>query len=278
MKTDIRQKRLIVNSDDFGKDAQTNAAVEKAHREGILTSASLMVNEETTDDAVKIARSNPQLGIGLHLTLLFDKPALAPNIIPDLIEPESGRLRKTPVKAGFNYYFKKRVKSQIEAEIKAQVHKFKSTGLKLDHLNGHLHFTQHPVVFKIILENACNWGVTAMRLMREPLLINLKIGEGRLLSRIVEALTFACLSRWCEKQLKSAGIKYTDRVFGLLQNGKVDSDYLINLLNRLPDGVSEVYAHPSTDRFRHELAALVNPLVRKIICEKKIKLITYQDI
>ncbi|MGB9601710.1 MAG: hopanoid biosynthesis-associated protein HpnK [Verrucomicrobiia bacterium] len=278
METKIRHRRLIVNADDFGKDAQTNAAVEKAHREGILTSASLMVNEETTDDAVKIARANPELAVGLHLTLLFDKPALSMDVIPDLIDPQTRRLRRTPVRSGFNYYFKRRIKSQLEAEISAQINRYKSTGLRLDHLNGHLHFTQHPVVFNIILSNARSWGITAMRLMREPLLLNLRIARGRLLARIAEAFTFACLSKWCENKLKSSGIKYTDRVFGLLQNRNVDSDYLINLLERLPAGVSEIYSHPSLDTFRHELSALLNPRAHKIICEREIKLITYQQI
>lgn len=274
-RTDIR---LIVNADDFGKTAQINAAVEKAHRDGILTSASLMVNEAETNGAVAIARSNPKLGVGLHLTLLFDRPALPPDSIPDLVD-ENGMLKKTPVSSGFNCFFKKRLKSQLESEIKAQIEKFKATGLKLDHINGHLHFNMHPVVFNILLENAKRWGINAMRLMREPLIINLQIARGRLLGRIAEALTFYCLSKWCESKLKSAGIKYPERVFGLLQNRNVDSEYLKKLIQRLPCGVSEIYSHPSTEaQFARELEALVNPEVRKIICEREIKLITYQEI
>ena len=71
--------RLIVNADDFGLSPSVNAAVIRAHREGILTSASLMVNEPGFDEAVKLAQENPRLGVGLHLTLLsipFAGPAV----------------------------------------------------------------------------------------------------------------------------------------------------------------------------------------------------------
>ncbi len=271
------QIRLIVSADDFGKNLSTNAAVLKAHREGVLTTAGLMVNEDGAKEAVKIAQENPKKGIGLHHVLLYDKPALPADAIPDLIGID-GKLKKNAVGSGFNCYFKNQLKSQLEAEIKAQVERFKATGLNLDHINGHLHFHLHPVVFKIILENAQEWGVKAVRLMREPLFLNLKIAKGRYFMRIVEAVTFKMLSSWCENKLRQRGIKYTDRVFGLLQNRKVDSEYLKKILKELPNGVSEIYSHPSVDDFPDELEALVNPDVRKIICERRINLIRYGEI
>ena len=271
------QIRLVVSADDFGKNPSTNAAVLKAHHEGILTTAGLMVNEDGAKESVKIAQENPRLGIGLHLVLLFDKPALPPSSIPDLIDTD-GKLKKNAVGSGFNCYFRKRLKSQLKAEIKAQVAKFKETGLNLDHINGHLHFHLHPVVFNIILENAQDWGVKAIRLMHEPLFLNLRIAKGRYFMRITEAITFKLLSSWCKNKLRQRGIKYTDRVFGLLQNKKVDSEYLKKLLKVLPNGVSEIYSHPSVDEFPDELDALVNPEVRKIICERQIKLIRYKEI
>src|SRR6266705_6008158 len=63
-------RRLIVNADDFGRSHSINEAVIRAHKEGILTSASLMVNEPAFEEAVELAKANPTLGVGLHLTLL----------------------------------------------------------------------------------------------------------------------------------------------------------------------------------------------------------------
>ncbi len=71
-------RRLIVNADDFGASSAVNQAVVRAHREGILTTASLMVNEPGAEEAVALARENPRLGVGLHLTFLFGHSALGP--------------------------------------------------------------------------------------------------------------------------------------------------------------------------------------------------------
>lgn len=270
-------KFLIVNADDFGKDSAVNEAVVEAHRDGILTTASLMVNEDGANDAVKIAKENKTLGVGLHLSLLFDRPCLSRNEIPDLVGAD-GKFHDSPVKTGFNCYFKKRLRKQLELEVSAQVRKFRETGLYLDHLNGHLHFHMQPVVLKIILENAEKWGVKAVRLTRDPLMLNLKISSGRLLGKICEAITFNLLSAWCRKKLEEKKIRFADRVFGLLQNGRVDAQYLKNLIKVLPEGVSEVYSHPSKTFSIHEYRALIDTEVKKMICENRIKLVRYQDI
>ena len=79
---DSQPRRLIVNADDFGRSASINQAVIRAHREGILTTTSLMVNEPAFEEAVALARENPTLGVGLHLTLLCGHSALPPEEIP----------------------------------------------------------------------------------------------------------------------------------------------------------------------------------------------------
>src|SRR5712671_178540 len=81
-------RRLIVNADDFGRSRSINEAVIRAHREGILTSASLMVNEEASAEAIALARENPQLGVGLHLTLLCGHSALPRETIPGLVDAQ----------------------------------------------------------------------------------------------------------------------------------------------------------------------------------------------
>ena len=83
---DSPPRRLIVNADDFGRSASINQAVIRAHREGILTTASLMVNEPAVEEAVALARENPELGVGLHLTLLCGHSALPPEQIPGLVD------------------------------------------------------------------------------------------------------------------------------------------------------------------------------------------------
>src|SRR5476651_179454 len=136
-------RRLIVNADDFGLSKSVNEAVVRAHRDGILTTASLMVNEPGFDEAVKLAKENPKLGVGLHLTLLVGHSALPPGKIPGLVDSR-GEFGNNPFTGGLNYFFKGNLREQLRAEIHVQFEKFYSTGLKLDHVNGHLHFHLHP--------------------------------------------------------------------------------------------------------------------------------------
>src|SRR5829696_6407740 len=97
-------RRLIVNADDFGASPSINEAVIRAHREGILTTASLMVNEPSCDEAVALAKENPRLGVGLHLALLFGRSALPPGKIPGLVNA-SGEFSENPVVAGMKFFF-----------------------------------------------------------------------------------------------------------------------------------------------------------------------------
>src|ERR1035437_8082645 len=95
--------RLIVNADDFGLSHSANEAVIRAHRDGILTSASLMVNEPGFDEAVALAKQNPKLGVGLHLSLLCAHSALPPEKIPGLVNAR-GEFSNHPAGVGFCYF------------------------------------------------------------------------------------------------------------------------------------------------------------------------------
>src|ERR1700755_3498278 len=92
-------RRLIVDADDFGRSHSINKAVGRAHNEGILTPASLMGNEPAMDEAVALARENPRLGVGLHLSLLCGRSALNPREIPDLVN-ERGEFSNNPAAVG----------------------------------------------------------------------------------------------------------------------------------------------------------------------------------
>src|SRR4051794_9797223 len=97
------KRRLIINADDFGRSHSINEAVVRAHREGVLTSASLMMNEVACDEAVALARENPKLGVGLHLTLLCGHSALSPAEIPGLVNAR-GEFSDAPAGTGFRYF------------------------------------------------------------------------------------------------------------------------------------------------------------------------------
>jgi predicted glycoside hydrolase/deacetylase ChbG (UPF0249 family) len=60
-------KYLIVNGDDFGASTGINRGILNAHREGILTSASLMVNMPAAREAALLSRETPEVSVGLHV-------------------------------------------------------------------------------------------------------------------------------------------------------------------------------------------------------------------
>jgi hopanoid biosynthesis associated protein HpnK len=271
------RRRLIVNADDFGRSSSINQAVIGAHQNGILTTASLMVNGEAAAEAVALAKENPRLGVGLHLSLCCGKSALPHAQIPLLVDAQNN-FTDNPVSAGMQYFFQTAARFHLEQEIEAQFQLFHRTGLPLDHVNGHLHFHLHPAVYKLLLPALKKWKVQAMRVTCEPWEQNFLAEKGRWLYRISHAIIFSLLSRRSRPALRAMGIASTDFVFGLLQNSLVDAEYLLRLLPELPAGSSEIYSHPSLDEFRNEYTALVDPRVNAMVRARGIKLIRYQDL
>lgn len=271
------KRRLIVNADDFGRSPSINQAVLRAHREGILTTASLMVNETACDEAVALARENPRLGVGLHLTLVCGHSALTPGQIPGLVNAKR-EFTNNPGAAGFRYFFQGSLREQLRAELHAQFRKFRETGLELDHVNGHLHLHLHPTVLHLLMQDAGQLGLHRVRLTFDPLRLNLRLAQGHLAYRLLHVVIFHSLSARARPKFRRLGWRHTGNVFGLLQNARVDEAYVLALLSALPAGDSELYSHPSLDEFRNEFEALISPRVRSDVARLGIELIRYQDL
>jgi hopanoid biosynthesis associated protein HpnK len=273
----MKSRRLIVNADDFGRSRSINEAVIRAHREGILTSASLMMNEVACDEAVELARENPRLGVGLHLTLLCGHSAISPSKIPGLVNAR-GEFSEKPATSGMRYFVNRDLREQLRAEIHEQFKRFGKTGLELDHLNGHLHMHMHPVVFRILMDDWEKLGFRRARLTRDRFWLNARLDRGRWFYRTSHALIYQILTALSRREFLNRGIKHTPNVFGLMQDSHVDEAYITKLLPLLPAGDSELYSHPSLDKFKHEFDALVSPVVKDSVKRLGIELIRYQDL
>jgi chitin disaccharide deacetylase len=269
--------RLIVNADDFGRSHSVNEAVVRAHREGILTTASLMVNEAGFGEAVKWAKENPKLGVGLHLTLLQGRSALPPEKIPGLVNAR-GEFSNNPTAVGMRYFFKRSLREELRAEIHAQLAKFRETGLPLDHVNGHLHLHLHPAIFQILMEDSATLGIRHLRLTRDCLSRSHRMSRGHWVYRLSHAAIFGWLSRRAREPLRQRRIRHAQITFGLFQDGRADEEYLLKLLPELPPGDSELYSHPSLGEFKNEFEALVSPRVRDLVKRLGIELIRYSDL
>lgn len=256
-------RRLVVSADDFGADVAVNEAVELAHRQGVLTAASLMVGAPAAADAVSRARRIPGLGVGLHLVLVEGRPSLPPVEIPDLVDGD-GLFRTDMARAGAAMFFLPRVRRQLAREIEAQFTAFADTGLTLDHVNAHKHFHLHPTIAGMILKTGRRFGMNAVRLPVEPATVLARIEPG-VGGRDWIVDPWARLAR---RRFRAAGVAVPDQVFGLRWSGAMTTPRLLGLIQSLPGGLSEIYLHPSTAlgyagsaagyRYQDELAALLD--------------------
>ncbi|HET6371348.1 MAG TPA: ChbG/HpnK family deacetylase, partial [Nitrospiria bacterium] len=196
--------RLILNGDDFGMSREVNSGILLAHTEGLLTSASLMVNGLAAPEAVDLAMRHPTLAVGLHVVLVQGRSTLGPAEIPDLIDAER-RFGDAPFRLGLRYFFKPGIEQQIESEVRAQIEKFLAFGLPLSHVDGHLHFHLHPTVFKILLKLSKEYPIRSVRLTRDRFWMNIRFDSGKLWTKAIHYFLFALLSHYAKKGLKAHG-------------------------------------------------------------------------
>lgn len=274
------KKQLIVTADDFGAALAVNDAVERAHKEGILTAASLMVSAPAAADAVKRAKTMGRLRVGLHLVLVEGRPTLPPSEISALVGSD-GLFRNDMVRAGAAMFFLPHVRRQLAAEIEAQFKAFAATGLELDHVNAHKHFHLHPTIAALVVRIGRRFGMKAMRVPYEPAEVLRRIEPGAGGSLIVELW-----ARRLRKRLAKAGIFSPDRVFGLGWTGAMTQARLAGLVAHLPDGVSEVYMHPATAPYpgsapgylyAQEFAALTSQQVIDLTKKNQMRLGPFAD-
>ena len=275
-------KQLIVTADDFGAAVEVNEGVERAHRDGILTAASLMVAGNEAADAVRRARAMPTLRIGLHLVLVEGRPVLPAATVPDLVDG-GGLFRTDMARAGAAMFFLPRVRAQLAAEIEAQFAAFAATGLPLDHVNAHKHFHLHPTIAALIVKIGAAHGVKGARVPLEPQAVLAKI-EPRKPSGVV-ALTTP-FARALRRRFRAAGIAAPDQVFGLAWSGAMTPPRLNALIQNIPDGLTEIYMHPATGAYAgsapgyqyvEELAALTDPALSGLLAARNIRLGGFAD-
>jgi hopanoid biosynthesis associated protein HpnK len=280
------QRHLIVTADDFGLHEAVNDAVEQASRAGILTAASLVVSGPAAADAVRRARRLPNLRVGLHVVLADGWASLSHQQIPALADA-NGYMSDDMFVRGVRYFSSPSVRTQLEAEIRAQFAAFARTGLALDHVNTHKHFHFHPTILSTLIRIARDYGARAMRVPDEPFWFAARSGQWR------SVLGGGLLTPWIllmKHLLREVGVFHNDRIFGIAKSGAMDEEQLLAILARLPQGVTEIYLHPATvsgsaiapsmNKYRHadELAGLLSPWVRKAIAAQSIRLGGYNDV
>jgi predicted glycoside hydrolase/deacetylase ChbG (UPF0249 family) len=231
---------LIVNADDLGVDPATTRGIASAYRNGIVSSASLMVTTPAVEDAGATLRST-EIPVGLHVSLTQGRAIAGPRLSRLVDESGSFKLRAQDlirVRRADTALIE-----QIKTEMRAQLTRALEFGLTLTHVDSHQHVHMNPVLFPLLEEEASAFGIRRIRFSREPLRFFLSSG------RYSQILRRNNLSKWLITRALAWRIKprleSPDLFFGILHSGAIVKSVLLNLLRAIPtDKAVEICIHP----------------------------------
>lgn len=278
---------IIINGDDFGFSSGVNRGIIEAHERGVLTSTSLMVTGQAVEEAVALAQAHPKLAVGLHLVLGCGKAVLPPSQIPHLVDI-NGNFSNQLSRAGVLYNINPGARREVRLEIRAQLEKFRDTGLQLSHVDGHNHMHLNPVVLSALVELADEFNIKLIRLPYEELQLTLNVDKTDLKTKIISSFLFTGLRRYGEGLLKARKIAFSDRVYGWLQTGRMTEEYLLGLIPQIKSDLVEIYSHPAVAIAKEptngplglgqaELNALVSDRVREMLLASGFQLTNYNN-
>jgi hopanoid biosynthesis associated protein HpnK len=248
-----------------------------------------MVGAPATDDAVARARRLSKLAVGLHLVLVYGRPVLPPERVPDLVDAR-GQFPTNLARAGVRYFFRAGIRRQLEDEIRAQFERFAATGLSLDHVNAQCHMHVHPTIFGLILKVGGEFGMRAIRIPREPLAPAYRAAGDRLGARLGYAAITAPWLASMRSRARRSGVFCNDFAFGVNDAGAMTEARVLRLVESLPDGVTEMFFHPATASFAGadpgtetydwtgELTTLTSDRIRRAVQARQIVNGTYGDL
>ena len=276
--------QVIFNADDFGRAASVNAAVEQAHRAGVLTSTSLMVGGEACTEAVRLAKAMPHLAVGLHVVVAGAKPVLPPDRIPHLVD-DRGFLIDEPARIGLRYFTSPVAQAELRSELEAQFDRFAATGLPLSHVDGHLHMHVHPTVMGVLIPLAESYGARGFRLPRDDLRLALCHSRKHVVLKMAWAVVYAALCYRLSDKLWECGLSHTDRVYGLMQTGAMTEAYVTKVLRESRATTAELYFHPATEPSGEpmgpnpgDLATLLSAPVQEAVKRRGLEPATYSTL
>jgi hopanoid biosynthesis associated protein HpnK len=288
-------RNLIVNADDLGWTQGVSRGIAEAHRNGIVTSTSLLANGCAFEAGVRAARESPRLGVGVHLNLSDGKPVAPAERVKSLLG-ENGDFSGGPETLLLRLTAKKLETKEVEIEWNAQIEKVRAAGIRPTHLDGHKHVQMLPGLFAVALRLAKKHGIEAVRVAHEASSLRAALtsgGEptGVTLKQGVQARGLKLLGRDAREMTERAGIATADYFCGIAQTGVLTKKGVQQLLASLPEGTTELMCHPgyadadlekSATRLQKsrqtELEILTDNDIRKSIASLGIRLINYGEI
>ena len=286
-------RNLIVNADDLGWTEGVNRGIAEAHRNGIVTSASLLANGAAFASGVEMARTTPALGVGVHLNLSNGEPVADRELVTTLLN-DRGELEGRPESLLLKLARQSVLLEEVEREWDAQIQKVRDVGIEPTHLDGHRHVQMLPGLFEIALRLAKKHGVAAVRISHEESSLRSALSSGAkqngtvVMKQGVQARGLKLLARDAREQAERAGIAAADYFCGIAQTGELTREGVLRLLEILPEGTTELMCHPgyvdaelakSATRLQAsrqaEVEILTNTQIRNLVASQGIRLVDY---
>jgi predicted glycoside hydrolase/deacetylase ChbG (UPF0249 family) len=270
---------LIVSADDLGLTDGVCRAVLRAHRDGVVTSTSLLAVGRSFELAVRLLRDTPTLDVGAHLAIVGEDPPLLTAIeIPTLVDGRGAfplSYRTVLLRAATG----RLDPADVHREFQAQLERIGSAGITVTHLDTHQHVHLWPAVAGVLVDLARQHAIPTVRTPRSHRALPVGIGVNLLAGRL-------------RKRLASDRLITTDSYTGLDEAGCFDQERLPSSLTALGSAARtvEINTHPGEpddpdlDRFdwgyhwARELAMLVSPRTRSLIEAGGFRLGTFREL
>lgn len=280
--------RLIINADDFGLTSGVNRAIAEASRTGVITSTTLMANSRAFDEAVALAKSQPQLRVGCHVVLIDGEPVTTG--LRTLTN--NGPRFKSSLKEFALAAIRKRLsQEEIRLEAEAQIRKIQSAGIIISHIDTHKHTHMFPHVLRPLLKAAKACGIRMVRNPFEPSRIwpsKLVFGDPALWMRALQVKLLSRYSAHFRRTVQEERMSTTEGTAGIIATGALNQKLLAGILQVLPEGTWELVCHPGyldadlqaagtrlLGSRQVELEALTSTETKEVLAGKGVELITY---
>ena len=265
-------KKLIINSDDYGRTPEISRGIREVHLRGVLSSTTCMMNIPTTVDDIALAlKETPNLGLGIHLVLTMGRPLSKPEAVPSIVDVNGNHLKY----ASFAENVPNLNMDEVKAEWHLQIERFvKAAGRKPTHLDSHHHSSYwSPALFRGMLELAKEYDCPIRYPFTEYVVDELEETEKHL-----------------PELMKEFSPKHPDRFVASFYDDGATQDELLRLISEIPDGTTEIMCHPGyvDDAFEkesvynfqreRELKILTDESIKQAIEERNIRLISFTEL
>ncbi|MBN1348917.1 ChbG/HpnK family deacetylase [candidate division KSB1 bacterium] len=285
--------RLIINADDFGYSDAVNQGIIKAHREGILTSATIMANMPHFQAAVSLAKQHPDLGVGIHLNVLRGRPLSPPRDIYSLLQRDG--LFFNSISTFAAKFFSRQIKpTHILQEYRRQIESVFESGLKPTHLDSEKHQHTLPGIFPLVIELAKLYGIGKVRYVDERPFA-MPTARNLFDPKIYKAWLISLFSTLQKKKIRRKNVRHVDAFFGISITGKMYLNAILPFLEKMDGGTYEFMCHPGLPEMPSdadsnagkfyitrtrplELEILLSKELKTAIQRKQIRLIHYGDL